>query len=149
MPTQHCYTHLIGMKRSPPSPKFHIVGPFGKANTRRQKVARACVFCQRSHMTCDVRRPCQRCVRRRIGHLCHDSHDPQLGDSPRQSSVPSLSDDASLDSPEKKLGDSKAVSHGEVSMALYEEWFLPHAAIQMKFLDCDELCSRLTSVCDE
>lgn len=39
----------------------------------RKKVNQACVYCQRSHMTCDRGRPCQRCVKRRIGHLCHDS----------------------------------------------------------------------------
>lgn len=38
----------------------------------RKKVNQACVYCQRSHMTCDKERPCQRCVKRRIGHLCHD-----------------------------------------------------------------------------
>ncbi|KAI8871087.1 hypothetical protein GQ42DRAFT_121315, partial [Ramicandelaber brevisporus] len=32
----------------------------------------ACVYCRRSHMTCDEGRPCQRCVKRNISHLCHD-----------------------------------------------------------------------------
>ncbi|KAL7275568.1 Transcription factor [Rhizina undulata] len=32
----------------------------------------ACVYCRRSHMTCDDDRPCTRCVKRNIGHLCHD-----------------------------------------------------------------------------
>lgn len=39
---------------------------------KRRKVSLACVYCRRSHMTCDEERPCQRCVRRGIGHLCHD-----------------------------------------------------------------------------
>lgn len=39
---------------------------------RRKKVDHACVYCRRSHMTCDEKRPCTRCIRRNIGHLCHD-----------------------------------------------------------------------------
>ncbi|KAI7642513.1 hypothetical protein KC318_g21464, partial [Hortaea werneckii] len=37
-----------------------------------RKVNHACVYCRRSHMTCDLERPCTRCVKRDIGHLCHD-----------------------------------------------------------------------------
>ncbi|KAI9266459.1 hypothetical protein BDA99DRAFT_436591 [Phascolomyces articulosus] len=36
----------------------------------------ACVFCRRSHMTCDEGRPCQRCIKRSIGHMCHDEPRP-------------------------------------------------------------------------
>lgn len=62
-----------------------------KKTTKRRKVNHACLYCRRSHMTCDEGRPCQRwCVRslnvtgpscitgiptsikREIGHLCHD-----------------------------------------------------------------------------
>lgn len=39
---------------------------------KRRKVTHACVYCRRSHMTCDDGRPCQRCIKRSIGHLCHD-----------------------------------------------------------------------------
>ncbi|KAK4543416.1 hypothetical protein LTR36_005559 [Oleoguttula mirabilis] len=39
---------------------------------KRRKVNHACVYCRRSHMTCDLERPCARCVKRDIGHLCHD-----------------------------------------------------------------------------
>ncbi|OTA36081.1 hypothetical protein BTJ68_03585 [Hortaea werneckii EXF-2000] len=39
---------------------------------KRRKVNHACVYCRRSHMTCDLERPCTRCVKRDIGHLCHD-----------------------------------------------------------------------------
>ncbi|PJF17547.1 putative fungal zinc cluster transcriptionfactor [Paramicrosporidium saccamoebae] len=45
---------------------------------RRKKTNHACVFCQRSHMTCDTERPCQRCIKRRIGHLCHDAPPPTV-----------------------------------------------------------------------
>ncbi|KAK4667117.1 Transcription factor [Podospora pseudopauciseta] len=39
---------------------------------KRRKVSHACLYCRRSHMTCDLARPCTRCVKRNIGHLCHD-----------------------------------------------------------------------------
>lgn len=42
------------------------------AKKKRRKVNHACVYCRRSHMTCDLERPCARCVKRDIGHLCHD-----------------------------------------------------------------------------
>ncbi|KAL1927199.1 hypothetical protein VTP01DRAFT_5162 [Rhizomucor pusillus] len=47
-------------------PKKKRTGP------KRRKVTHACVFCRRSHMTCDEGRPCQRCIKRSIGHLCRD-----------------------------------------------------------------------------
>lgn len=39
---------------------------------KRRKVNHACIYCRRSHMTCDLERPCTRCIKRNIGHLCHD-----------------------------------------------------------------------------
>lgn len=39
---------------------------------RKKKVEIACVYCRRSHMICDESRPCQRCIKRGIGHLCYD-----------------------------------------------------------------------------
>ena len=50
------------------------VGDSGGDNgkKKRRKVNHACVYCRRSHMTCDLQRPCARCVKRDIGHLCHD-----------------------------------------------------------------------------
>ncbi|KAI9304771.1 hypothetical protein BJ944DRAFT_202171 [Cunninghamella echinulata] len=43
-----------------------------RTTPKRRKVTHACVYCRRSHMTCDDGRPCQRCIKRSIGHLCHD-----------------------------------------------------------------------------
>ncbi|KAJ8062670.1 hypothetical protein OCU04_009192 [Sclerotinia nivalis] len=43
-----------------------------KSPKKRRKVNHACVYCRRSHMTCDLVRPCARCTKRGIGHLCHD-----------------------------------------------------------------------------
>lgn len=39
----------------------------------RKKVKKACVFCKRSHMPCEEARPCNRCVKRGISHLCRDA----------------------------------------------------------------------------
>lgn len=58
---------------------------------KRPKVAKACVYCKRSHMTCDdgtllfivnflcllfLERPCKRCVKRNIASLCRNADDP-------------------------------------------------------------------------
>ncbi|KAJ5054293.1 uncharacterized protein L3040_000571 [Drepanopeziza brunnea f. sp. 'multigermtubi'] len=43
-----------------------------KSPKKRRKVNHACVYCRRSHMTCDLNRPCARCIKRSISHLCHD-----------------------------------------------------------------------------
>ncbi|KAM3065277.1 Testis-expressed protein 11 [Clarireedia jacksonii] len=50
-----------------------------KSPKKRRKVNHACVYCRRSHMTCDLVRPCARCTKRGIGHLCHD--EPREPDS--------------------------------------------------------------------
>ncbi|KAK4221468.1 meiosis protein SPO22/ZIP4 like-domain-containing protein [Podospora fimiseda] len=58
--------------------KDHHASASGADNThhqtpkKRRKVSHACLYCRRSHMTCDLERPCTRCVKRNIGHLCHD-----------------------------------------------------------------------------
>lgn len=45
----------------------------GKPRTRRRKkLDTACIYCRRSHMICDPGRPCQRCIKRKIGSLCRD-----------------------------------------------------------------------------
>ncbi|GAV54956.1 hypothetical protein ZYGR_0AS02790 [Zygosaccharomyces rouxii] len=44
-----------------------------KMSNKRKKVSKSCVFCRRSHLICDEQRPCSRCIRRDIAHLCTDS----------------------------------------------------------------------------
>ncbi|CAI5755799.1 unnamed protein product [Candida verbasci] len=46
--------------------------PLEKPKKRKKKLEIACVYCRRSHMICDESRPCQRCIKRGIGHLCYD-----------------------------------------------------------------------------
>ncbi|KAL0945753.1 hypothetical protein HGRIS_012042 [Hohenbuehelia grisea] len=62
-----------------------------KKTTKRRKVNHACLYCRRSHMTCDEGRPCQRCIKREIGHLCHDERRPKPGE--KQGSAPAQSPD--------------------------------------------------------
>ncbi|KAL1916963.1 uncharacterized protein VTP21DRAFT_5160 [Calcarisporiella thermophila] len=40
--------------------------------SRRRKCVRACINCQKAHLTCDDSRPCQRCVRRELASTCTD-----------------------------------------------------------------------------
>ncbi|KAF4966640.1 hypothetical protein FSARC_5689 [Fusarium sarcochroum] len=61
---------------------------------KRRKVNHAptrqlCVLliCLAYHMTCDLERPCTRCIKRNIGHLCHD--EPRDADSKKAKSVQS------------------------------------------------------------
>ena len=53
----------------------------GKTRKRR-KVSKACVYCRRSHLTCDDERPCSRCCKRGISGLCRD-------EAPKNSTKPS------------------------------------------------------------
>ncbi|KZV92215.1 hypothetical protein EXIGLDRAFT_647485 [Exidia glandulosa HHB12029] len=61
-----------------PSTGSEDEGNGGKKQSKgkRKKVNHACLYCRRSHMTCDDGRPCQRCIKREIGHLCHDDYKP-------------------------------------------------------------------------
>ncbi|KAK4950258.1 Transcription factor [Elasticomyces elasticus] len=66
-----------GLLSSPPKRKSTSsstpdTGASATKKTKRSKVQNACIYCRRSHMTCDQQRPCARCVKRDIGHLCHD-----------------------------------------------------------------------------
>lgn len=39
---------------------------------KRRKAIRACIHCQRTHLTCDNNRPCERCVSRGLAATCKD-----------------------------------------------------------------------------
>jgi len=44
-----------------------------KRKKRYKRVKKACVYCSRSHMSCEDARPCKRCVDRGISELCTDN----------------------------------------------------------------------------
>ncbi|GAA6003129.1 gluconeogenesis transcription factor RDS2 [Rhodotorula paludigena] len=56
--------------------------PAAAKKKRRSKVDSACRFCRRSHMQCSGERPCQRCIKREIAHLCTDEPLPALDGAP-------------------------------------------------------------------
>ncbi|KAH7250591.1 meiosis protein SPO22/ZIP4 like-domain-containing protein [Fusarium solani] len=56
---------------------------------KRRKVNHACVYCRRSE------RPCTRCIKRNIGHLCHD--EPRDADSKKAKSVQSIQSTSVVD----------------------------------------------------
>ncbi|KAH9058824.1 hypothetical protein EDB87DRAFT_844575 [Lactarius vividus] len=41
---------------------------------KKKKAARACIHCQRAHLTCDDSRPCQRCTKRGMADSCVEGH---------------------------------------------------------------------------
>ncbi|CVK94516.1 uncharacterized protein FMAN_03587 [Fusarium mangiferae] len=66
------------------SPGVRSSNPYRRyppVNTQRY----ACIYCRQSHMACDLERPCTRCIKRNIGHLCHD--EPLDDDSKKSKSV--------------------------------------------------------------
>ncbi|KAG0041812.1 hypothetical protein BGZ83_001273 [Gryganskiella cystojenkinii] len=77
-----------------------------RAGPKRRKVTHACVYCRRSHMTCDDGRPCQRCIKRNIGHLCHDEAKPaNTGASSQQ---PASASSSNAGTPAPSSGISRA-----------------------------------------
>lgn len=56
---------------------------------KRRKAKTACLYCRRSHMTCDKERPCSRCLKRGISYLCSD--DPTTKSAAMASSIPAVS----------------------------------------------------------
>lgn len=66
----------IKQEPQPPTHEYekNMTGALNNKSTRKRKkkVEIACVYCRRSHMICDEGRPCQRCIKRGIGHICYD-----------------------------------------------------------------------------
>lgn len=63
-------------KREVENSNHKIAVPIDAAGSKkesRKKVKKACLFCKRSHMPCEEARPCQRCIKRNIAHLCRDA----------------------------------------------------------------------------
>lgn len=94
-------SHLPELE-DPSSANATLMAPGRRSSRKRKKkVEMACVYCRRSHMICDDSRPCLRCVKRGIGHLCHDEPTParqkknnRKGDNAEDTASPSGSDAA-------------------------------------------------------
>ncbi len=50
----------------------NVVGSYGFLPRRKKKLRQACVYCRRSHLVCEEKRPCHRCVKRGIADRCVD-----------------------------------------------------------------------------
>lgn len=79
-----------------------------KAPRKRRKVNHACIYCRRSHMTCDLDRPCARCIKRSIGHLCHD--EPREGVKKSKSDAKNANDDTDGSNHEAAASSDQAVN---------------------------------------
>lgn len=44
---------------------------------KKRRLPKSCIFCRRSHVVCDEKRPCSRCIKRNIAHICVTS-EPEL-----------------------------------------------------------------------
>jgi len=44
-----------------------------EAKEKRKKVSVACILCRRSHLSCDNKRPCSRCIAKGVPNLCKDA----------------------------------------------------------------------------
>ncbi|WOO85521.1 Regulator of drug sensitivity 2 [Vanrija pseudolonga] len=59
-----------------------------KSKKAKRKGGKACVYCRRSHMVCEGGRPCERCIKRDIAHLCRDVTPPSSAKKPDQPAAP-------------------------------------------------------------
>lgn len=61
---------IVDLPMNPPNKKIEISSRTG--NPKRRKAVRACTNCQRTHLTCDDNRPCERCIKRGCEDTCQD-----------------------------------------------------------------------------
>ena len=51
---------------------LETVNEMRKNEQKKRRVEKACVACRNAHVCCQADRPCKRCIRKGIGHLCVD-----------------------------------------------------------------------------
>jgi hypothetical protein len=73
---------------------------------KRKRVTSACIYCQRSHMSCDESRPCKRCVSRGMSELCRDGKRRRRGRK-RKSDVLVADDDDDHENANSKESDDE------------------------------------------
>ncbi|EIN11889.1 hypothetical protein PUNSTDRAFT_50722 [Punctularia strigosozonata HHB-11173 SS5] len=59
---------------SPDSSAREVQRKPSRDGPKKKKANRACFHCQKSHLTCDDSRPCQRCIKRGIADNCTEGH---------------------------------------------------------------------------
>ncbi|KAK0732677.1 hypothetical protein B0T21DRAFT_291657 [Apiosordaria backusii] len=87
-----------------------------QTSKKRRKVSHACLYCRRSHMTCDLERPCTRCVKRNIGHLCHDEPRDQGSNKSKSVVAPSTTHGS---------GSQSDLGHGSMNQTAADALRLP------------------------
>ncbi|UKZ64347.1 uncharacterized protein TrAtP1_005563 [Trichoderma atroviride] len=92
----------------------NAAGGAGKSPKKRRKVNHACVYCRRSHMTCDLERPCTRCIKRNIGHLCHD--EPRESEPKKKTATAKTASTASVD--DSDTMSPSEMGHSSISSAM-------------------------------
>ncbi|KAI8142453.1 hypothetical protein BJV82DRAFT_142861 [Fennellomyces sp. T-0311] len=65
-------TSTISPGQTETAQKMHLPSRSQKPAQRKKKAARACIHCQKAHLTCDDSRPCQRCIKRDLASTCTD-----------------------------------------------------------------------------
>ncbi|WVR05463.1 hypothetical protein IAU60_002479 [Kwoniella sp. DSM 27419] len=88
------------------------VGEPRKKRSKRSS-GKACVYCRRSHMVCEGGRPCERCIKREIPHLCRDftppPHPQRSHSAHTKSEVPTRTA-----SPQLELDDTLAITQPQL-----------------------------------
>ncbi|KAL7926474.1 hypothetical protein ACQKWADRAFT_280404 [Trichoderma austrokoningii] len=92
----------------------NAAGGAGKNPKKRRKVNHACVYCRRSHMTCDLERPCTRCIKRNIGHLCHD--EPRESEPKKKAATAKTASTTSVD--DSDTMSPSDLGHSSISSAM-------------------------------
>ncbi|CAO3573194.1 unnamed protein product [Mortierella alpina] len=106
-----------------------------RAGPKRRKVTHACVYCRRSHMTCDDGRPCQRCIKRNIGHLCHDEPKPSAaGAASNQQPTSATSSNAGTPAPSGGISrspETRRTSQQQLQQQLQTQQLTPQQQQQL------------------
>ncbi|CAI4053137.1 hypothetical protein SKDZ_16G1420 [Saccharomyces kudriavzevii ZP591] len=102
---------------------------------RPSKAFKTCLFCKRSHVVCDKQRPCSRCVKRDIAHLCREDDIAVSNERPSQHES----------SPENDITAEKYVS-GTNSGSLFHYQNIPNGSADNSGSKYgEELSSKLNS----
>lgn len=62
------------LKRKRPSGLSSALGGEATDAPKKKKASRACLNCQRAHLTCNDGRPCHRCIKKGIADSCTEGH---------------------------------------------------------------------------
>ncbi|WWC89876.1 uncharacterized protein L201_004804 [Kwoniella dendrophila CBS 6074] len=119
------------------------LGKNGESRKKRSKRSsgKACVYCRRSHMVCEGGRPCERCIKREIPHLCRDftppPHLPHQSHS-HQSETSQITESPSQAQPQPQIQQQQQPRPQQIPMYTDSNFpppwpLLPNASDQLQF----------------